>query len=128
MTTFIPEVEVIRAAVAASTIDVESSTNMGCTVNLTGNVSIMKSPIGSPEFCDREVRKRVDAAAWVLEAIANLPDRHCAMYLLRFQVGRMDYTMRTTPHESCTPALRVFDASVRRAFDTINGKLTTDGQ
>ena len=76
------KLEVIPAAGVASTIDVDSFTNIGCTVKRTGNVSIMKSPIGSPEFCDREVRKRVDTSAAILEAVANLPDRHCAMYLL----------------------------------------------
>ena len=88
----------------------------------------MKSPIGSPQFCELDVGKRVDTIAATLDTIAKLPDEHCALYLLRYQVGRMDYTMRTTPPDSCVSALRRFDSAVRRAFEIIIGKPTSEEQ
>ena len=114
--------EVVAAAGSRCTVDLQAFSRMGCTVAAAANISVMKSPIGSTEFCEGEVSKRVDKTVRILEAISGLPDRHIAVYLLRYQVGRMDYTIRTTPADVCGAALGKFDASLRRAFETIVGK------
>ena len=97
-------------------------------MNQTANVSIMKAPIGDTQFCEAEITKRVDNAADIMAAIARLADEHCALYLLRFQVGRMDYTVRTTPGQRCLRSLRKFDSLVRHTYNTIIGRATSDSQ
>ena len=98
--------EAIPAAGDRTTAHIQAFTDAGCTVNLEANVSIMKSPVGDVSFCEREVTKRVDKALHILDSIAKLPDQHCAFYLMRSEIGCMDYTIRTTPKGSCTAALQ----------------------
>ena len=50
----------------------------------------MKSPIGSVEYGEAEVNKRVTKSIAVLEAIARLPDEHIAIYLLTFSQYRLE--------------------------------------
>ena len=88
----------------------------------------MKSPIGSAAYCESEVSKRVDKAVAIVKAISQLPDQHCALYLLRFQVGRLDYIIRTTPAASCAISLKRFDDCVRSAYENIVGFSVSDPQ
>ena len=75
--------EVIPAAGSQCHADLSQFRETGCTVNLEGNVSVMKSPIGSVTFCEAEVNKRVSKGTATLDAIARLPDQHVALHLLR---------------------------------------------
>ena len=120
--------EAIPAAGEVSTVDMQQFIDAGCTVNPTACVSVMKSPIGTAAYCENEVSKRVDKAAAIVRAISQLPDEHCALYLLRYQVGRMDYTIRTTPAASCAGALKRFDDCVRAAYENIVGFSVSDPQ
>ena len=86
----------------------------------------MKSPMGSDSFCAEQVSKRVAKAVVVVTAIADLPDKHCALYLLRYQIGRLDYLVRTTPRSDCQEGLVVFDSAVRMAWERINGRGMSD--
>ena len=86
----------------------------------------MKSLVGDTQFCEQEFGNRVDKALKIIGAIADLPDAHCALYLLRYQVGRMEYTARTTPLESCRDALCRFDRGTRLAYGKIVGKHPSD--
>eukprot|EP00973_Karenia_brevis_P025003 3445606-Karenia_brevis.AAC.1 len=88
--------EVIPAAGRGSTVDTAPFAQAGCSVNLNACVSVMKSPIGNDDFCEAEVGKRVDAAVKIVGAISRLPDKRCALHLLRYQAGRMEYTTRAT--------------------------------
>ena len=81
----------------------------------------MKSPVGTKDFCEQVVMKRVEKAEKIFDELAKLPDRHCALYLLRYQSGRMDYILRTTPSSDCNKALGRFDAALRRAYEAIIG-------
>ena len=68
------------------------------------------------------VSKRVAESLKAIKAIAELPKKHCALYLLKFQVGRMNYIQRTTPSSSCCGALHDFDEGVQRAYEDIMGQ------
>ena len=118
--------EAIPSAGDRSLVDRTVFTSLGCTFNSSANVSIMKSPVGDTQFCEQEVGNRVDKALKIIRAIADLPDAHCALYLLRYQVGRMEYTARTTPLESCRDALCRFDRGTRLAYGNIVGKHPSD--
>ena len=89
--------EAIPAAGEHTTIDANAYIQCGCTINKDQCASVMKSPIGNVEFCEQEVGKRVGKAVRAVHAIRDLPDQHCALNLLRYQTGRLDYTTRTTP-------------------------------
>jgi hypothetical protein len=70
--------------------------------------------------------KRVTKAAVAIKAIAELPDSHCALHLLRYQAGRMNYLARTTPAVDIESALGFFDSSIREGYETIVGKRTSE--
>eukprot|EP00973_Karenia_brevis_P069968 9727684-Karenia_brevis.AAC.1 len=88
----------------------------------------MKSPIGPTDFCENEVSKRVNDAIKIFNAISVLPDKHCALQLLRYQTGRMDYTIRTTPLCSCRKALTRLDTAMRLGYERILGQCISDEQ
>eukprot|EP00973_Karenia_brevis_P033694 4645405-Karenia_brevis.AAC.1 len=120
--------EVIPAAGENTSVDTGRFAALGCTVNTSRCVSVMKSPIGTAQYCAQESAKRIAKAEKVIRAIAALPDRHWALYLLRYQTGRMDYLMRTTPPECCKEALLQFDALVKFAYEYIVGETLTQDQ
>jgi hypothetical protein len=95
---------------------------------MSGNVSIMKSPVGDVEFCESTVRKRVQTAIAITKEISELPDEHLALNLLRYQTGRMEYISRTTPQSSCQRGLTTFDAAVRGSFGTVLNLSCTEGE
>ncbi|CAE8604691.1 unnamed protein product, partial [Polarella glacialis] len=120
--------EAIPAAGASSTLDRDLFLRLGCTINDTQCVSIMKSPVGHQDFCDKTSLKRVSAAVKATNAISQLPDEHCALYLLRFQTARLDYLIRTTPAPLIPSSLEVFDVAVRGAFEQAVGIATSDAE
>ncbi|CAE8723859.1 unnamed protein product, partial [Polarella glacialis] len=120
--------EAIPAAGASSTLDRDVFLRLGCTINDTQCVSIMKSPVGHQDFCDKTSLKRVSAAVKATNAISQLPDERCALYLLRFQTGRLDYLIRATPAPLIPSSLEVFDVAVRGAFEQAVGIATSDAE
>ena len=82
-----------------------------------GNVEVLKSPIGSDEFCttycDTKIKKHTDVCLFLSE----LEDAHVAHYLLTHSVnnGRLTYMARTTPLRHCENALQMFDRAVIEA-------------
>ena len=114
--------EAIPAAGDQCDVDLEAFRLSGCSINLTRNAVIMKSPIGDIDFCEGEVGKRVARALHVAREIAKLPRKHCALYLLRYQEGRMGYVKRTTPWSGCKDSLNKFDAGMKEAFETLVGR------
>ena len=71
----------------------------GCSINFTGDMESMKSPIGSDEHCETYAMNRVGKAMEVYKAIAALP-KHNAFYLARYQASRMTFSDRTTPRKN----------------------------
>jgi hypothetical protein len=118
----------IPAAGQRSAIDETAYIHSGCTINKEQCVSIMKSPIGTIEFCEQEAGKRVEKAVKAMHAITSLPDQHCALNLLRYQTGRLDYTTRSTPSSCCPRALARFDVDLQTAYERIVGDAVSDAQ
>ena len=88
----------------------------------------MKSPIGDIEYCENEAAKRVDKAVRAVRAIADLPDEHTALYLLRYQIGQLNYFARTTPKALCAGQLGRFDHEIQAAYERIGGRSLCDEQ
>ena len=63
-----------------------------------------------------------------VRAISALPDEHCALTLLRYQTGHLDYMTRTTPAAGCSGALATFDRELRIAYERIVGHSVSDEQ
>ena len=120
--------EAIPAAGHRHSFDMSVFDALGCTSNFTQTAIVMKSPIGPKEFCERIVGNRVDDSVKVLDAIAQLPKSHIALYLLRYQIGRMDYIKRCTPAASCADSFRMFDNRVQCAVEHILGRELTSSQ
>ena len=102
------KLDVVPAAGFNTLVDTEAFVDLGCKVILDKSVAVMKSPMGRDSFCAEQVSKRVAKAVEAITAIADLPDKHSALYLLRYQIGRLDYLVRTTPSLAstlilCTP-------------------------
>ena len=108
--------------------DLEAFRNIGCDVSSEAAFVVMKSPIGPKLFCEQEVSKRVVEAERIIKEIADLPDHHVAFYLLRYQISRMDYVIRTTPKNACKGALETFESVVRGAFEKVIGKTLDEAQ
>ena len=120
--------EAIPAAGDQSHIDLDAFRRSGCSINLTSNALIMKSPIGDISFCESAVGKRVEKALRIASEIVKLPKKHCALYLLRFQDGRMGYIKRTTPLDSCKAAFSNYDVGMREALETVAGRGVSEAQ
>ena len=120
------KLDIIPSAGVDSLIDVAAFMAIGCKVRLDKSVSVMKSPMGSDAFCEEHVSKRVREAILAVEAIADLPDKHCALHLLRYQTARLEYLVRTTPRKDCQSGLQVFDEAIRAAHERILGKSTSE--
>ena len=71
----ISRLEAIPAAGDQCSIDLDAFRHAGCSINLTRNALIMKSPIGDTAFCEGEVGKRVDRALRIAGEIAKLPKK-----------------------------------------------------
>jgi hypothetical protein len=122
------KLDVIPAAGASSQMDVQGFQRLGFKVLAEAQVTIMKCPIGDAAYGEQVVGKRVAKSVDILTKIQELPDVHCALHLLRYQTGRMDYITRTTPAPLCHRALGNFDSAVRYAFEGIVGFGCTDSQ
>jgi hypothetical protein len=109
-------------------VDVDVFRAVGCTINQTGNLEIMKSPIGDSTFTDEFATKKVAKTADVLQRIAKLSNTHAALYLLKHQGGRLNYLCRTTPHDHIRGAVGRHDEATRIALEAVVGQTMTDEQ
>ena len=91
--------EVTTAAGEAHNVHLDAFRDLGCTINLTQCLEIMKAPTGSRQFCEEVASKRVRKATQIVQAIVEVPDEHCAFHMLRYQAGRLSYLTRTTPSQ-----------------------------
>eukprot|EP00973_Karenia_brevis_P015775 2160366-Karenia_brevis.AAC.1 len=69
--------EAVAAAGGRTTVDLEAFAQASCTINREACVSVMKSPVGNSDYCEKEIRKRVQKAITVIDVIGQLPDEHC---------------------------------------------------
>ena len=76
-----------------------SSIPTGVRVNVSKGFKLLGAPVGSSEFAQTYAQEKVAKVAEALQALAELPDKHVAMTLLRHtcNVSRVMNFMRTTP-------------------------------
>ena len=120
------KLDVIPAAGEGAQFDRGSFRDLGCKVVEKAEVTVMKCPIGDQDYCGSVLSKRVGKAQSILDQIGDLPDSHCALYLMQYQTGRMEYISRSTPFALCQDALLRFDLSVRNCFESIMGSRFTN--
>ena len=122
--------ELTPAAGAAHTVDLQPFVTAGCAINTTGNFEVLKSPVGSAEFCQEYSKNRAAKACAMLKAIAKLNKPQVSYYLMRAvcNVGQVNYLCRTTPKSLCNEALQTFDATMRSAFEECSGLSLSDEQ
>ena len=120
--------EVTTAAGEAHNVHLDAFRDLGCTINLTQCLEIMKAPTGSRQFCEEVASKRVRKATHIVQAIAEVPDEHCAFHMLRYQAGRLAYLTRTTPSQDIRGALQSFDAALKTGLEHITGFTLSDSQ
>ena len=94
-------------------IDGEAMKAAGCTMCAAEGFEVMRAPIGQEEWAQDYSRHRVEETMEVIEALAKLPSRHTGFYLARYQAGRTNYVMRTTPRGLCHQALKAVDGCTR---------------
>ena len=96
----------------------------------SGNLEILKSPIGSVEFCNEYSSGRVQKSIDTTAAVSKLGDPHVSYYLIRWvcNASRLNHLMRTTPHDHCQVGTHRFDDATRSAFTEFSGIACTDAQ
>jgi hypothetical protein len=112
------KMDIVPSTPSAS-IDSKAFEDLGCTVVRDGNFEVMKSPIGTPAWCQEFVMSRVRKLSRVCTLISQIPSSSAALYLLRYQAGRMTYTVRTTPSPVCGAALVSADRVIQTATESI---------
>ena len=113
--------EAVLAAGEDSTVDQSSFPELQ--FNRSGNFTILKTPIGTLDFCERYVQKRRAAAQLLLERLPELEDPQIALVLLRHCMAfcKMSYNARVVPADLQSKTLQDFDRDVRAAFSAAVG-------
>ena len=86
-----------------------------------GDFTLLGTPIGSREFCERYMDEKLAEFAPYLEALATLEDRQVALALLRHCEGfaRLVFYMRALGHRGATEYLAKSDAAVEKCLTRI---------
>ncbi len=115
--------EAVTAAAGRHTVARAAFENLGCTWNETGNLEVLKSPIGSPAWSTDYSKRRAVRGLRAVAALGALPGAHVAYYLARASAGacQLTYLSRTTPAEVCADALGDFDVAMHAAFGRVTG-------
>ena len=102
----------------------------GCMVEESGNIEVLKSPVGSEEVCQAFSFKIVAKHVRALSKVAELPDAQVSCYSMRWScdASRVNYLARTTPADHCIKGLSDFDAAMRATFIEASGLPLDDHQ
>ena len=104
--------------------DLREFEEMGVKICRKPNIEMLKSPVtGDAEFMKEWCSKRGDQLELTLDAIADLPKAHTALHLLKSCASacKVVHLARTTPQAYIEPLLERFEASQKRAVETITG-------
>jgi hypothetical protein len=107
-------------------IDVASFVQAGCTFCHDGNVEVMRVPIGDDTWSLEYSRGRADDTLDVFTELAKLPSSHVGLYLARYQSGRANYILRTTPRRHCSSAITAIDAGTHALLQGWLGREVPD--
>ena len=91
-------------------------------------IVLLGAPIGSKEFVEREVRRKVEKVREVTELLPLLQDPHTEFVLLRccLSLPKFSFVLRTTDTTDLTHLLRDFDAITRDGLARILGTTISD--
>ena len=86
-------------------------------------IVLLGAPIGSKDFVEREVRRKVEKVREVTELLPLLQDPHTEFVLLRccLSLPKFSFVLRTTDTTDLTHLLRDFDAITRDGLARILG-------
>ena len=96
----------------------------GCSWNGTSNFKLLGAPVGSNEWCEELLGRRVGKARALLSAIGRFPDAQGAFSLLRSCSGwsKVLYSCRTVPPDAQFHGLRTADSDLRAAMGQLIGR------
>ncbi len=102
----------------------------GCTAVLDGNMEVLKSPIGTHEFCRAYCLEAAEKQRDTLNYLAELGDAQVSHYLLKWCVNgsRMNYLVRTTPPSATADAAKQFDTGMVDALAASCGLVLSEAQ
>ena len=122
--------EAVPSAGSRNHIDRGIFDALGCTWNDSGNLEVLKSPVGNPTWCAEYSKARATRALRAVTALGALPGAHVAYYLMKASAGACQLTClsRTTPPELCVEALGCFDVAEQAAFGRVTGMTLTHRQ
>ena len=91
-------------------------------------INLLGAPIGSREFVEEEVRKKVEKVRVVTELLPLLQDPHVEFVLLRscLSMPKFSFVLRTTDTTDIVHLLRDFDATTRDGLARILGTAIDD--
>ena len=96
----------------------------GCSWNGAGCFKLLGAPIGSTEWCEELLGRRIAKARSLLTAIGKFPDAQGAFCLLRSCSGwsKVLYSCRTVPPDAQSVGLRTPDSDLRAALGQLIGR------
>ena len=96
----------------------------GCSWNGTSNFKLLGAPVGSNEWCEELLGRRVGKARALLSAIGRFPDAQGAFSLLRScsEWSKVLYSCRTVPPDAQLSGLRTADSDLRAAMGQLIGR------
>ena len=96
----------------------------GCSWNGSGNFKLLGAPVGSNEWCEELLGRRIAKARSLLAAIGKFPDAQGAFSLLRSCSGwsKVLYSCRTVPPDAQMDGLRTADSDLRAAPGQLIGR------
>ena len=88
-----------------------------------GNFKLLGAPFGTAAFCTAHTTKRHHKAQKLLNEVASMEDKQCALLLTRHcnAFCKLAYSARVVPPQLHAQALRDFDADVRKALAEVVG-------
>ena len=92
--------------------------------NRSANFKLLGAAVGTPEWCEDLLGRRVAKARALLAAIGKFPDAQGAFCLLRscFGWAKVLYSCRTVPPDSQPACLRTADTDMRAAMSRLVGR------
>ena len=100
------KLQVVAANPEDSVLDPQACRDAGCVLVADGNLEVMRAPVGSEAWARQYVADRAKATVQVYDALASLESSHVAFYLARYQAGRTNYIVRTSPPPGLCVATR----------------------
>ena len=100
----------------------------GCSWNSTASFKLLGAAIGTPEWCELLLGRRVSKARALIDAIGRFPDSHGAFCLLRSCSGwaKVLYSCRTVPPDAQRAGLQAADTDIRLALGRLVGSPLSD--